>query len=135
MTDDVDDRLLDYRGDKGIDIWYETQRDPNFLRTIPLLAKRGRMIVMAGRQAQAVFPCGPFYTKDCSLLGFAMFNATPAEQQRAADDLNRWYAEKKLHVQIGRTFPLKETAAAHRFLEENNVGKAGTLTGKVIVVP
>jgi NADPH2:quinone reductase len=93
------------------------------------------MIVMAGRQAQPVFPCGPFYTKDCSIFGFAMFNATPDEQRRCADEINRWHAEKKLHVSIGQTFVLSETAAAHKLLEENNLGKAGSLTGKVIVVP
>ena len=39
------------------------------------------MIVMAGRQAQPVFPVGPFYVKELSLFGFAMFNATPDEQR------------------------------------------------------
>ena len=71
------------------------------------------MIVMAGRQAQPTFPVGPFYVKDLSLFGFAMFNATPDEQRACADDINRWLAEKKLHVPIGKTFPLAETAAAH----------------------
>jgi NADPH2:quinone reductase len=78
---------------------------------------------------------GPFYVKDCSLFGFAMFNATPDEQRRCADDMNRWLAERKLLPPIGRTFPLSEAAAAHRFLEENTLGKAGTLTGKVVVAP
>ena len=73
--------------------------------------------------------------KDCSLFGFAMFNATPAEQYRCAEDINQWFAQKKLHVPIGRTFPLSETAAAHRFLEENTIQKAGTLIGKVVIVP
>jgi len=67
------------------------------------------MIIMAAGRAQPVFPAGPFYTKDCSLFGFAMFNATLAEQRHAADDINRWLAAKKLHVPIGRTFPLSET--------------------------
>ncbi|HYV38248.1 MAG TPA: NADPH:quinone reductase [Gemmataceae bacterium] len=134
-TDNVDAKIRDFVKDQGVNVWYETQREPDFMRTVPLLAKRGRMIVMAGRQAQPIFPAGPFYVKDCSLFGFAMFNATPAEQRRCADDINRWFAQKKLHVPIGRTFSLSETAAAHKFLEENTVGKAGTLMGKVVVVP
>ena len=64
-----------------------------------------------------------------------MFNATPAEQRACADDINRWLAEKKLRAVIGKTFPLAETAAAHRFLEENTLQKAGTLTGKIVIVP
>jgi NADPH:quinone reductase len=132
-TDPVDVRVKEFAGESGIDVWYETQREPDFLRTIPMLARRGRMIVMAGRQAQPIFPVGPFYVKGCSLFGFAMFNATPTEQRACADDINRWFAEKKLQVQIGQRFKLSETAAAHRLLEENTIGKAGTLTGKVIV--
>jgi NADPH2:quinone reductase len=134
-TDPVDAKVREFTKDQGVNVWYETQREPDFLRTMPLLARRGRMIVMAGRAAQPIFPVGPFYVKDCSLYGFAMFNATPAEQSRSAEDINRWLAQKKLHVLIGKTFPLSETAAAHRFLEENTIGKAGTLIGKVIVVP
>jgi NADPH2:quinone reductase len=134
-TDDVDARIKEFVKDHGVDVWYETQREPNFLRTVPLLARRGRMIIMAGRQAQPVFPSGPFYVKDCSLFGFAMFNATPAEQRRCAEDIGVWLATKKLHVPIGHTFSLRETAAAHRFLEDNTLNKAGTLTGKVVVLP
>jgi NADPH:quinone reductase len=132
-TDPVDARVKEFVGETGIDVWYETQREPDFLRTVPLLAKRGRMIVMAGRQAQPIFPVGPFYVKGCALFGFAMFNATPGEQRACADDINRWFVEKKLHIPIGRTFKLSETAAAHKLLEENTLGKAGTLMGKVIV--
>jgi NADPH:quinone reductase len=135
-TDVVYSTVRDFVKERGgIDVWYETHREPDFARTVPLLAKRGRMIVMAGRQAQPVFPVGPFYTKDCTLFGFAMFNAIPAEQRRCADDINRWLAEKKLQPLIGRTFPLSETALAHRFLEDNTLQKAGTLIGKVVVVP
>jgi NADPH2:quinone reductase len=134
-TDDIAQGIKDFGQGRGVGVWYETQREPDFARMIELMAKRGRMIVMAGRQAQPTFPVGAFYTKDLSLHGFAMFNASPAEQRACADDINRWLAEKKLRAPIGRTFPLAETAAAHRFLEENTLGKAGTLTGKVVILP
>jgi NADPH2:quinone reductase len=134
-TDDVPAAVRDFTAGKGVQVWYETQREPDFLRTIPLLSNRGRMIIMAGRQAQPAFPVGPFYTRDLSLYGFAMFNATPEEQRACATDINRWLAEKKLRPLIGKTFHLAETAAAHRLLEENTLGKAGTLAGKVVLVP
>ena len=44
--------MQEFTQGKGVNVWYETQREPDFLKTIPLLARRGRMIVMAGRQAQ-----------------------------------------------------------------------------------
>src|SRR5262249_22458671 len=134
-TEEVPAAVKEFTQGKGVDVWYETQREPDFVRTVDLMARRGRVVVMAGRQAQPVFPVGPFYTRDLALFGFAMFNATPEEQRRCAEDINRWLAENKLHAPIGRTFPLAEAAAAHRFLEENTLHKAGTLTGKVLVVP
>jgi NADPH:quinone reductase len=134
-TEDVFAAVGRVVGDRGVNVWYETQREHDFLKMIPLMARRGRMVVMAGRQSQPTFPVGPFYVKDLSLYGFAMFNATPQEQRRCAEDINRLLAAKKLHVPIGRTFALSEAAAAHRFLEENTLHKAGTLTGKAVVVP
>lgn len=134
-TQDVDAGVRAFTKGKGVNVWYETQREPDFVRTVELMAPRGRMVVIAGRQARPVFPVGPFYVKGLSLHGFAMFNATPDEQRRGADDINRWLAEGKLRPPIGRTFPLAETAAAHRFLEENTMQKAGTLVGKVVLTP
>ncbi len=134
-TQDVDAGVRAFTKGKGVNVWFETQREPDFVRTVELMAPRGRMVVMAGRQARPVFPVGPFYVKGLSLHGFAMFNATPDEQRRCADDVNRWLAEGKLRPPIGRTFPLSETAAAHRFLEENTLQKAGTLVGKVVLTP
>jgi NADPH2:quinone reductase len=134
-SDDVPAGIRDATAGKGVQVWFETQREPDFVRTVDLLAPRGRMVIIAGRQAQPVFPVGPFYVKGLSLFGFAIFNATPEEQRRCADDINRWLAEKKLHAVIGRTFRLAEAAEAHRLLEANTLHKAGTLTGKIVLVP
>jgi NADPH2:quinone reductase len=133
-TDDVPAVIRQLTNGQGVNVWYETQREPDFLKTVELLTRRGRMVIIAGRQAQPIFPVGPFYVKDLSLYGFAMFNAPPQEQRLCADDINRWLAEKKLRVPIGRTFPLAQAAAAHRLLEENTLQKAGTLTGKIVLV-
>src|SRR5262249_6908231 len=89
-TEDVPARVKELTGGKGVDVGYETQREPNFVQTVDLLAPRGRMVIMAGRTAQPTFPVGPFYVKGLSLFGFAMFNATPAEQRACAEDINCW---------------------------------------------
>jgi len=134
-TDDIPLRLREFTTSQGVQVWYETQREPDFLRTVDLMSKRGRMVIIAGRQAQPTFPVGPFYVKDCSLFGFAMFNATPQEQRVAALDINRWLTERKLQAPIGQTFPFSQAAAAHRLLEDNTLHKAGTLTGKIVLIP
>lgn len=133
-TQEVDAAIKTFAPD-GVNVWWETLREPDFERAIPLLALRGRMVVMAGREAKPAFPVGAFYTKDCSLFGFAMFNSPAVEQQAAAADINRWMSEGKLRAQIDRVMPLAETAAAHRLQEESTIQKSGTLTGKIVLKP
>ncbi len=90
---------------------------------------------MAGDDSQPKFPVRDFFVKDCKLLGFAMFNASPEEQRGSADEINRWLVNGKLGPQIGRVMKLSETAAAHRLQEENTLHRAGTLAGKIVLVP
>ncbi|MCA9268531.1 MAG: NADPH:quinone reductase [Planctomycetales bacterium] len=119
----------------GVNVFWETLREPDFDRIVAVLAERGRIVLMAGRDARPQFPVGPFYVKGCSLHGFVMFKATPDEQRACAADINRWLAEGKLRAQIGRTFPLAEAAAAHRLQEVNTLNKTGTLAGKIVLRP
>jgi len=131
-TQDVDAAIKGFAPD-GVNVWWETLREPSFERAIPLLAMRGRMIVMAGREARPAFPVGPFYVKDGSLFGFAMFNATPEDQRAAATDINRWMAEGKLKARIDRVLPLSEAVTAYRLQEESTIGKFGALAGKIVL--
>jgi NADPH2:quinone reductase len=133
-TPDLDAALREF-APKGFNVWWETLREPNFERAIPLLATRGRMILMAGRDARPAFPVGPFYVKDCSLQGLAMFNATPSEQRAAAEDINQWLVEKTLKPRIDRVLPLSQSAEAHRLQEESTVHKTGALAGKIVLNP
>lgn len=118
-----------------INLWFETLRTPDPDVTIPLLAKRGRYVLMAGRDARPEFPVGPFYVSDLRAIGFAMFNASAEEQRFAADHLNSLMADEKLRPLIGQTFSLDDTAAAHQLQEENTLTGAGTLTGKIVLTP
>jgi NADPH:quinone reductase len=131
-TDDLPARLREFAPD-GFDVWYETQREPNLEVSIPLLRKHGRMILMAGRTAKPALPLGAFYPRNCALFGFAMFNATPDEQQASARDIVRWVEEGQLKPIIGRNFSLDAAVEAEKFLEANTLGGAGTLTGKVVI--
>jgi NADPH2:quinone reductase len=120
---------------EGVNVWWETVREPDFDQVISLLALRGRMVLMAGRDARPPFPVGPFYVKDCSLHGFAMFNANSREQRAAANSINRWLSEGKLRARIDRVLPLSEAAQAHRLQEESTVNRTGALAGKLVLKP
>ena len=132
--EDVDAAIKSF-APNGVNVWWETLREPDFDRAVSHLATRGRMILMAGRDARPPFPVGPFYVKGCALHGFAMFNAAPDEQRAAAEDINRWMIESKLKANIDRVLPLAHAAAAHQLQQENTIGKAGTLSGKIVLKP
>ncbi|MGA3266437.1 MAG: NADPH:quinone reductase [Verrucomicrobiota bacterium] len=119
----------------GVHVWWETLREPDFDKSISLLATHGRMIVMAGRDARPAFPVGPFYARNCSLFGFVILNSSADELRAAAADINRWMAAGHLKAQIDRVLPLSQTALAHQLQEESTIRKAGTLAGKIVLRP
>ena len=118
-----------------INLWFETLRTPNPDVTFPLLAKRGRYVLMAGRDARPEFPVGAFYVNDLRAIGFAMFNASADEQAAAADAINELMSQKKLQPFIGATFKLRDAAKAHQHQEDNTLHGAGTLSGKIVLKP
>jgi len=119
----------------GVNVFWETQREPDFDLIVSRMAERGRVVLMAGRDARPEFPVGPFYVKECSLLGVVMFKASPAELRVCAEEINAWGAAGKLTPQIGARFKLAEAAQAHTLQEENTLHQAGTLTGKIVLTP
>jgi NADPH2:quinone reductase len=133
-TEDVEAAVKEF-APGGVNVFWETRREPDFDRAVRMLAERGRIVVMAGRDARPQFPVGPFYVKECSLHGFVMFKASAEEQREAAADLNRWLAAGTVRANIGRVLPLAETAVAHRLQEESTIGLAGTLAGKIVLEP
>ncbi len=119
----------------GIHIYWETTREPDFDKIVSYLGPRGRIILMAGREARPQFPVGPFYVKECRLFGFVMFKASAAELRACADDMIPWFAKGKLRSHIAHRFKLSESAEAHRLQEENTLKKSGTISGKIVLTP
>lgn len=119
----------------GVNVWWETLREPDFDKAISSLAMHGRMIVMAGRDARPVFPVGPFYSKSCSLFGFIILSTVGDELKAAAADINQWMSAGKLKAQIDRVMPLSQAAEAHSLQEESTIKKLGTLAGKIVLKP
>jgi NADPH:quinone reductase len=118
---------------RGVNVFWETRREPNFDQAIEILGERGRMVLMAGRDARPVFPVGPFYVKECSLHGFVMFKATALEMKTAAEEINRWMANGKLKANISLQLPLTQVAEAHRQQEAATLHGEGSLCGKIVL--
>ncbi|MEM6779964.1 MAG: NADPH:quinone reductase [Planctomycetota bacterium] len=118
----------------GVNVVWETRREPDFQLAVDVLAGRGRMILMAGRDATPPFPVGPFYVNECSVHGFVMFKATPMEMRQAADDLQRWMADGKVKANIGVRRPLREAAQAHAIQEASTLSQQDpTWSGKIVL--
>jgi NADPH:quinone reductase len=117
---------------EGIDVYWDTTTRPDFERAVPLLAHRGRIILMAGLEARPVFPVGAFYTKDCSLHGFAITNATSRELRDCANAINASLESGQLKARISRVMPLAEAAAAHQLLGDSQRGLL-KLKGKIVL--
>jgi NADPH:quinone reductase len=116
----------------GIDVYWDTTSKPDFERAIPLMAPRGRVIVMAGSAAHPSFPVGAFYTKDCSMHGFAISNATVKELEDCAKVINECLVTGKLSARIDRVMPLAEAGRAHQLVEESLHGQV-KLSGKIVL--
>jgi NADPH2:quinone reductase len=140
------DAVLDYRrpdlvaavldaAPGGVDVHWETRREPDFDTAVAMLADGGRMVVMAGREARPPLPVGPFYVKGCRLLGFVMFKAPASAQAAAAVDINRWLASGRLRAPVDRVVTLAHVAEAHALQEAATVGGSGELAGKIVVEP
>ena len=118
-----------------IDVWLETRQEQDFDVIVNHMATRGRIAVLAGRDARPQLPIGLFYRKDCKLLGYAMFNAPADEQRKCAAEINRWLGKGRFRPQIERVLKLSEAAEAHRLQESHATRKGGPLTGKIVLTP
>ena len=132
QQDDIPNRVGEIAPD-GAHLWWETSRNVNLDTAIACVGCRGRIILMAGRNARAELPVGAFYSKCCRILGFVMFHAAPESQRRAAERINQWMSSGVLKPKIDRVATLEETAELHRLQEQNTIDTAGVIRGKLVV--
>jgi len=122
------DRVLDYRDPElgrqlrtaapdGVDVHLNTSGKHDLALAVNVLARRGRIVLMAGISATPEFPVGNLYTRGGSAIGFAISNATIPELAAAAARINQLLAEGVLAPRNVTTLPLESTAQAHHWLE------------------
>lgn len=112
----------------GVNVWWDCSGRNDFARCLPLMAKGGRVVVMAGLQgSEPTLPVGAMYTREITLHGFAISNAGVDDLALAARAINRLLAEGRLKARIGARFSLAKAADAHRALE------TGAVRGRIVV--
>lgn len=113
----------------GIDVWWDTSGHYDLERTLPLLTTGARVVVMAGIDASISLPVGALYTRDVSLHGFAISNASVADLADAARVINVMLSTGRLSARIGATYHLADARLAHEAMEHHAV------QGRILIVP
>lgn len=113
----------------GVDVHVDTSGRHDLGTAVELLARGGRVVLLAGTGARATLPVGPLYVKDGRLLGFVISNASVADLAEAARAIGTLLAADALPARIAGVLPLREAAEAHRRLE------AGHVRGRLVLRP
>src|SRR5256714_4104622 len=127
-TQDIEQTIRGFAS-TGVDIYWDATKAPEVERALSVMARRGRLIVMAGLTHRCTLPVGPFYTSNCTLYGFTVTDATVEELGDYAAQINRWLAKGALRAKIVAKLPLPRDAEAHRMFETNEV------FGKLVLLP
>lgn len=113
----------------GYDVHLDTSGHGVLAESVELLAGGGRLVAMAGLGAgPSELHLGRLYTRDASIVGFAISNATTDDLARAAQGVVRLLRDTPWRPRIADRLPLSRTAEAHRRLE------AGEVRGRLILV-
>lgn len=105
----------------GIDVFWDTSGRQPLAEAIPLLARGARVVVTAGLHADATLPLGTMYSRDASLRGFVISNASAADVAAAAAGANRLFEAGAPTPAVADVLPLSQARQAHELLEAGHV--------------
>ena len=105
----------------GVDVYLDTSGRHNFDAIIPVLGHGARIVLMAALDARPVLPVGAVYTRDISLLGFVISNASVSELAEAAELINPLLAQGILRIRVAEVMSLADAAQAHSMVESRQV--------------
>jgi NADPH:quinone reductase-like Zn-dependent oxidoreductase len=94
-----------------------------------LVARRGRIVLMAGMGERPQVPIGRIYTRDLTVTGLLITSATTAELAEAAGPVNQLLARGALVPRRVERLPLSAAAQAHRRLGDGRTRGVPWLAG------
>ncbi|MGW7339248.1 NADPH:quinone reductase [Streptomyces sp. NPDC054808] len=114
----------------GYDVHLDTSGRGVLADAVESLARGGRLVAMVGLgSGPAALPVSRLYTRDASIVGFAISNATTADLAEAARGVVGVLTRTPWRPRIADRLPLSRTAEAHRRLE------AGRVRGRLVLTP
>lgn len=122
------DQGLAFTGSSGFDLIIEFLANVNLARDMTVLAPRGRIVVVGSRGPIEIDP-RQLMTRDASVAGMSLFNATAAELRQVHAGLYAALEAGTLKPFIGREHALADAAEAHREVMRPGSG------GKLVLLP
>jgi NADPH:quinone reductase len=122
------EELAELTGGRGVDVIVEMLANVNLDRDLGALAKFGRVVVV-GSRGRAEIDARQAMTRDASILGMTLFNATAEELGSINAALHAGLEAGTLRPVVGKALPLAEAARAHREVLEPGA------RGKIVLRP
>lgn len=113
---------------RGVDVILEMLANVNLDKDLGVVAKAGRVVVIGSRGTVEINPRLAM-TRDASILGMSLFNASPRELEGIHSAINAGLEAGTLRPIVGREMPLTDAARAHE-----EVLKPGAF-GKIVLIP
>ena len=122
------DEALALTGGRGFDVIIEMLANVNLGRDLPILAPRGRVVVV-GNRGPAEIDARFTMTKDASIIGMSMWNASTEDVISIHSALVAGLENKTLRPVINQEIPLAEAARAHQAVMDPGA------YGKIVLIP
>jgi NADPH2:quinone reductase len=127
-ADNYADEIMSLTGGRGVDVILEMLANVNLGKDLPLLAKRGRVVVIGSRGRVEIDPRDTM-ARDADIRGMSLAHADEAELKSIHAALVAGLEQRVLKPVIGKKFPLADAAKAHEAVME-----AGAY-GKIVMIP
>ncbi len=132
-TDSFVDRVNQLTDSSGVDLVIDSIGGQNLVDSVAVLAYRGRLVsVGVASRAGSAIEAQSLWTRNNSLHGVYLGGAILREYARIhamIGEMLQRVASGELRVEIDRSFPLADAAAAHAYVESRKA------FGRVVITP
>ncbi len=125
---DFSQKLSQITGGKGVQVILEMLANINLGKDLTYLSKFGRVVIIGSRGPVEINPRDTM-TRDASLLGMTLANASLEDLRAIHEDLAGGLAEGSIKPVVGKEFPLSQAPQAH-----GDVMAPGA-HGKIVLLP